>query len=162
MEVKLSAPWETYTRKLRALFSTDDEIEVLDVDSDYRLVIIAKNHRKFDALCQLLPPTKTFGNVTISICIEDQDENENANYSQLIEDLFKDNTHFKEVKKVIDATGTEHDFVMFYPEVLQFFNDNMFDYNGFWSGLAQDIARDVFDEAASNGVHFCTADVREN
>ena len=34
------------------------------------------------------------------------------------------------------------------------------DFNGNWSGLAQDIAREVFTNDSS-GIHFCTAGVNE-
>ena len=57
-----------------------------------------------------------------------------------------------------DMAGSQHVFVVFHPEVKQFFDDNMFDYNGFWSGLNQDIAKEVFEEAANAGVHFCTGE----
>jgi hypothetical protein len=64
----------------------------------------------------------------------------------------------KDIKDVVDFTGTRHGFVRFQPEVIQFFHDDISDYNGNWSGLAQDIAREVF-EGEYRGVHFCTAEV---
>ena len=48
--------------------------------------------------------------------------------------------------------------VRFKPRVVQFFDDDISDFNGNWSGLAQDIAREVFG-AEMRGVHFCTAAV---
>ena len=44
--------------------------------------------------------------------------------------------------------------------ISQFFDDNLADYHGNWSGLAQDIAEDVFDNDF-RGVYFCTADLKE-
>ena len=61
---------------------------------------------------------------------------------------------------VEDFTGTRHGFVRFRPEVVQFFHDDISDYNGNWSGLAQDIAGEIFDQELL-GIHFCTADKRE-
>ena len=49
-------------------------------------------------------------------------------------------------------------FVCFKPQVVQFFDIS--DFNGNWSGLAQDIAREIFGDEM-RGVHFCTAAVGE-
>lgn len=160
--VKLSPPWETYAKMLAALFEEDHDIMVGDVDTEdgYKLPIYVEDHRKYEALCKLLPFTVRFGNVVLQLIIKDSNKNTGINYGQLFEDLFKGNPKFKEVKMVKDLVGADHTFVMFQPEVIQFFNDNMFDYNGFWSGLAQDIAKEVFEGATKAGVHFCTAPVR--
>ena len=48
--------------------------------------------------------------------------------------------------------------VRFKPRVVQFFDDDISDFNGNWSGLAQDIAREVFGDGLRS-VHFCTAAV---
>ena len=66
----------------------------------------------------------------------------------------------KDVRLAGDRTGTKHGFVRFQPEVIQFFDDDIYDYNGNWSGLAQDIAREVFCDEV-RGIHFCTAAVDE-
>ena len=62
---------------------------------------------------------------------------------------------------MIDVTGTHNGYVVFEPEIIQFYDDNLSDYHRNWSGLAQNIARELFDDAA-HGVYFCTADIREN
>ena len=64
----------------------------------------------------------------------------------------------EDIKDVVDLTGTRHGFVCFKPQVVQFFDDDISDFNGNWSGLAQDIAREVFGDEM-RGVHFCTAAV---
>jgi hypothetical protein len=51
--------------------------------------------------------------------------------------------------------------VIFQPEVVQFFDDDISDINGNWTGLAEDIARALFTEDRS-GMNFCTADIHEN
>ena len=45
-------------------------------------------------------------------------------------------------------------YVVFVNEVVQYFNDNLYDINGVCSTLYQEIAKEVFKE--SNSVHFCT------
>ena len=44
---------------------------------------------------------------------------------------------------------------------MQFFDDDISDFNGNWSGLAQDIAREIFGSEMC-GVHFCTAPVEDD
>ena len=41
--------------------------------------------------------------------------------------------------------------VCFKPQVVQFFDDDISDFNGNWSGLAQDIAREVFGDGLRSG-----------
>ena len=52
--------------------------------------------------------------------------------------------------------GTTNPFVyvMFKPEVVQYWDDNLGDPHGNISTLAQEIARDVFEDG--NGVYFST------
>ena len=45
-------------------------------------------------------------------------------------------------------------------ELIQFPDDDTSDFNGNWNGLAEDIAREVFEEGY-RGISFCTADKRE-
>lgn len=159
----ISPPWVTFANKMKALFENDDDIIVNDIEDNtgnLTLMIEVKNHSKFNALDQLLPETVKFGNVTLFIEVYDEANNDEPDYFALFNTLFAGNSSVKRVVEATDLTGTKHVFVMFKPEVKQFFDDNMFDYNGFWSGLNQDIAKEVFEEATNAGVHFCT-DVRE-
>lgn len=164
-KLKISPPWQTFAKKVEALFENDAEIEVDMIDDEAKVLNIdVYSTKKYEALIQLLPRTKTFGNVVLNIEINNMTalNDGKVNYAELFGTLFEGNVSAKNVVTVKDLTGTEHVFVIFYPEVKQFFNDNLFDYNGFWTGLSQDIAAEVFEEAAENRVHFCTADVREN
>ena len=77
------------------------------------------------------------------------------------ETIFRENPIVKDVRLAQDPTGTAHGFVRFQPEVIQFFDDDLYDYDGNWSGLAQDIAREVFQDE-TRGIHFCTAPVAAN
>jgi len=46
-------------------------------------------------------------------------------------------------------------YVLFKNKVVQYFIDNIGDYNGMKSTLYEDIARDIFEDV--DGVFFCTA-----
>ena len=167
MKLAIEAPWYTFQKKVKALFEEDPDIRVGDVieqedgRADFAFCIEVRNHEKFLALDRVLPKVRTFGNVTLGILIFDE-ENAGSEIDRiaLYETLFKGNPIVKDIKDVTDFTGTRHGFVRFKPEVIQFPDDNIADYSGNWSGLAQDIAAEVFDQEMT-GIHFCTADKNE-
>ena len=168
VKLRLEAPWNTYQKKVKALFERDPDItvgEICESEDDrtnYVFGIEVRDHDKFLALDRVLPKTRTFGNVTLGIILYDEENRDLADEGiSLFETIFKGNSILKDIKDVVDQTGTRHGFVRFQPEVIQFFDDDISDFNGNWSGLAQDIAREVFSECY-HGIHFCTADLREN
>lgn len=157
----ISPPWITFAKKMKALFENDDDIIVNDIEDNsgnLTLMIEVKNHSKFTVLAQLLPETVKFGNVTLYIEVYDEANDDKLDYFAMFRTLFAGNRSVQKVAQVEDMTGAKHVFIVFHPEVKQFFDDNMFDYNGFWSGLNQDIAKEVFESAANAGVHFCTGE----
>lgn len=168
MKLRIEAPWYTYQKKIKALFERDPEIMVCEVvesekeDEDYCFSIEVKNHEKFIALDRLLPTIRVFGNVVLRIYLYDL-ENEAINNPtvNLYETLFKGNKIVKDIRTLTDVHGFGHSFVRFEPEVVQFFDDDISDYSGNWSGLAQDIAKEVF-EGTNWEIGFCTADLNEN
>jgi len=165
IKLALEAPWYTYHKKIKALFERDPEIvvgEMYEPDDgcNYAFDIEITNHEKYLALDRVLPGVIPFGNVLLGIHIYDEENNEDEGID-LYETIFKGNPIVKDIQRRPDHTGTVHGYVRFWPEVIQFFDDDLNDFSGNWSGLAQDIAREVFEQDV-RGVHFCTADVREN
>lgn len=162
INLNLSSPWYTYQRKIHALFRHDPDIEVGEVFetndpiADYAFDIEVKNHEKYIALDRVLPKVRTFGNVRIAIFLYDEENGEEADAEALFRTIFEGNPVLSEIVSGEDFTGTKHTYVMFTPRVVQFFNDDISDLNGNWSGIMQDIAREVFAND-SRGVHFCTA-----
>lgn len=161
LTLSLEAPWETFAKKVKALFERDDDITVSDVyepddgRTDYGFAIQVRKHDKFLALDRLLPAVKTFGNVTLSIDLFDE-ENTEIDPVALFKTLFDGNPIVDSIKTRTDMAGVDWNYVRFKPEVIQFYDDDLNDYNGNWNGLAEDIAREVFEENA-RGVNFCTA-----
>lgn len=163
----ISAPWNTYQKKIKALFGRDPDIivgeiiEPKDGSADYAFNLEVRKHTKYEALERVLPKVKEFGKATLRICLYDE---ENASVPDdavsLYNTIFDGNPIVKDIREMTDQTGSRHSFVRFKPEVIQFFNDDASDYNGNWSGLAQDIAREVFEDEY-RGIHFCTAPVNE-
>lgn len=164
---KLEAPWYSFRKKIASLFEQDPNIvvgQVYDIDDefDYAFDIEVRDHEKFIALDRVLPKMVPFGNVRLGIYLFDEENDAGFDDAvDLFRTIFKGNPIVKDIKELEDQTGTRHGYVRFQPEVVQFFDDNLLDYNGNWTGLAQDIATEVFAERA-RGVHFCTTDVREN
>ena len=165
LNVKLEAPWYTHAKKIKALFGRDPDIEVGEVydlpegsEAQYGLDIEVRNHEKFIALDRVMPEVKEFGNVKLAITLYDE-ENASINPdAALYETLFAGNPVLDRVEDKLDHTGTQVGYVIFKPEVLQFFDDDISSHKGLWSGLAQDIAQEVF-ENDFRGVYFCTAEV---
>ena len=165
VNLKLEAPWNTYRKKLAALFDGDHDIIVGDIIEpddecvDYQLDIDVGNHEKFIALDRVMPKTVRFGCVTLGICLYDEENSDKTTDAlKLYETIFKGNPNVKEVILTQDHVGSSHGYVMFKPEVIQFFDDDIYDLHGNWTGLAQDIAREVFVDE-TRGIHFCTAPI---
>lgn len=163
---KLEAPWNTYQKKIAALFAKDDEISVGDVvpvedgDVNYALVITVDDFEKYVALDRLLPDVMTFGNVTLGVIVRGAPGIEENDVCRLYRILFENNKSVHDILEASDQFGGVHNFIRFKPEVLQFPDDNTSSYNGLWSGLAEDIAKELF-WSEHRGIHFCTAPVEE-
>lgn len=165
--LKIEAPWYAFHKKVKALFAGDPDIEVGDIykpaegdESYFAFDLLVRNHEKFVALDKVVPSTVEFGNITVGICIQDMENSfDEAHPVKLFAAIFDGNPLVKDIKEVRDQTETVHGYVRFKPKVVQFLHDDIGDYNGNWTGLAQDIAKELFPNVA--GVHFCTAGVYE-
>ena len=150
--LKLSAPWVTYVHELTALFEQDPEVKIQYNENQNEVELFVSSARKSDALTQLLPTEKEFGNVKLKITVVP------ANDADLPSSLFAEAFYGNPVVKEIDDYDTvlgHMSFVVFEKKVVQFFNDQLDDINGNKSTLYQDIAKDVFEK--HEGVYFCTA-----
>jgi hypothetical protein len=162
LKVALDAPWVTWCKELKALFDRDDDITVSEIyepenglDTDYAVAVMVRKHEKFLALDRLLPRMKMFGNVSLGIDLYDE-ENKEVDVAALFKTLFAGNPIFDSVQTNPDPAGVDWNYVLFKPDVIQFFDDDLTDYNGNWNGLAEELALDIFGEN-SRGVNFCTA-----
>jgi hypothetical protein len=151
-KVNLSAPWMTFVHEVQALFDEDEDVKIVYDDSEYDLKLYVEDARKADALTQLLPTEKKFGNVTLKIAVVSADGEESP--AQLFEDAFRGNPALEYLYTAQTPFG-EIDYAVMKNRVVQFFNDQLDDINGLKSTLYQEIARDVFGQ--DKGVFFCTA-----
>lgn len=165
VKANLEAPWYTYQKRLKALFDGDPDIVISDVDKSsedgrYYVHITVSNHKKYNALVNLLPEVVNFGNVQLFLMLYDRENEMSSRTIEEVKNLFEGNPHINDMIEGEDATGTKHLYVLFKPEVLQFYTDNMQSYNGVTSCLAEDIATDCL-EGTCAGIHFCTAPVEK-
>lgn len=167
-KVGLQSPWVTYRNLLNAMFKDDQEVEVGNVEDDgngtgiYTVRVLVHNYDKFLAMKDVLHQSIVMGNITLNIelvCDVDTDDDQETDIEKL-KKVFQGNRIVKDFREVKDIAGATHNFVLFWPEVVQFWNDDMSDFYGNWNGLAEDIARSLFKVDGS--INFCTADLREN
>jgi hypothetical protein len=163
---KLEAPWYTYQKKVKAMFDRDPDISVGEVyqrenGKDYGFDIEVYNHVKYLALDRVLNRMKVFGSVALFINLFDDENDQEDDAIAIYKTIFEGNPIVHSIEDMVDAAGTHHGYVVFEPEIIQFYDDDLSDYRRNWTGLAQNIARELFDDAA-HSICFCTADIREN
>lgn len=151
--LNLSSPWVIYTKKIQKLFEADKAIHFEYINTPPELKIFVDDARKADALSKLIPTEKTFGNVILKITVIPADTNEDR--VTLIKAVFEDNPIVDHIRKVDLVGGGTATYVSFAKEVVQFFDDDLSDENGYCSTLYQELAKDVFGEKGE--VYFCTA-----
>lgn len=152
--IQLASPWVNFYRELEALFGEDPEIRI-EYNEEDNIVIYVDNKEKAEALQELLPFSKDFGNVTVFINIIPCNLERTLNKS-IFEKAFKGNPVFA---YTVDSKKLPIHYVVFKNRVVQYFNDALNDAHGVRSTLYQEIAKDVFGEV--NGVYFCT-DLTDN
>lgn len=150
--MKLSSPWVEFYHEIEALFAQDPEVKVVYEEENNEVKLFVENARKAEALTQLLPVEKTFGNVTLKVTVVPAND-VTISKADLLAEAFDGNPALSYVQHV-DAVIGSFDYAVFQNKVVQFFNDNLSDINGNKSTLYEDIAKDVF--GAEAGVFFCT------
>lgn len=149
--MKLSAPWVNFYNEIKALFEEDPEIKIAFDEEVPEVKLFVENPRKADALMQLLPTEKVFGNVTMKVTVVPADVEETK--LDLISEAFFGNPILAYVWSADTPLGT-FNYAVFENKVVQYFNDDISDINGNRSTLYQEIAKDVF--GTDGGVMFCT------
>lgn len=155
-KLSLSAPWAIYFRQIEALFKEDPEIKVIFDSEENEIKLYVESQDKADALGELLPEEKSFGEVTVKVTIIPANDEEITTL-KLIERAFRGNPALKYVKSTDPSLQTfGADYVVFKKEVVQYFNDSLADIYGQCSTLYQDIAKEVIELKAGDNIYFCT------
>lgn len=155
---KLSPPWWEYYHKLYALFGQDPEIHMNFEDDDKVIKMYVDNPAKAEGLAKIIPSEMDFGNVKVTINVIPSDKAESM--EQVYKTIFNGNPVFSDAVEV-DEPGLPHMcYIVFKPEIVQFYDDNLCDLNGNMTTLHQDIAGDVLN--VENNVYFCTENIRND
>ena len=154
--LKKSSPWVEYYRMVEVLFKRDPSVKVMFDEDSKKLSVYVRGTAKAEALAQVLPVEKTFGNVTITIAVIPA--NEKPDLADLIRDAFSGNDVLKLIHTNQGPVLGGLTYVVFEPQIAQYFADNLMDINANCSALYEDIARRVFREDLA-GVAFCTGSV---
>ena len=139
----ISSPWITYVNQVKCLFADDTDVLVEYNDDKKNLVLKVFDSHRADALTQLLPTEKSFGDVTLHISVVPANK-ETLSFAELVEKAMDGNPHFSQFIKVPMQDGNSFNYLMFEPEVAQYWNDNLADPNGNVSTVYADLAQDVF------------------
>lgn len=150
-KVDLSSPWIGYARMIYALFGKDPEID-MEYDADGPAVkLFVSDAGKAEAIAQLLPASKDFGNVTLSITVIPPNA---MRKDVLLEKAFDGNPIFSKAVYVDGVFSNPVTYVAFKPNVVQYFNDDLGSLDGVTSVLYEDVARDILQPG--DGVLYYT------
>lgn len=161
--VNMISPWMAFYKQINALFEKDPEVHVIFDEEKYTINLYVDDACKAAALDRLLVKEKEFGNIVVKVNvlpanIEDfagfRSERYTMSNASWFDMAFEYNPIYAFAIGVDSPLAPKFTFVVFKREVLQYYSDNLWDYYGVTSMLAQDIAREVFD--SSIGVSFST------
>lgn len=156
-KLKLSPPWVTYIKKIEALFGQDPEIRIESDCEAPSVKLYVANADKAAALAAMLPEKWTYGNVECRVTVvpgNDAVPCKSKTPAEAVCAAFAENPVVAVMRPVSKGLFRDLSYVAFRREVVQFFNDDLADINGNWSGLYADIAKELLD---ADGVFFCTA-----
>ena len=148
----LAAPWQTLFSQLHNLFRGDPEIAL--TQSEHEIEIKVATQVKADALAQLLPPSYHFGNVTVAVKVIPGNAKGESTGS-VARDAFAGNAAVVDIADISAPGGGRFTYVLFKPEIVQFYNDDLSDLNGLCTTFYAAIAQDTLLEPT--GVFYCTA-----
>lgn len=154
----MSAPWVIFYRELEELFKYDPQVHVVYDEADNHVKLYVDDADKAIALDILLPHTKVFGSVSMSISVIPANTTERdfaaTNRDELFRVAFRGNGAFSFAKTVTGIFVNNLTYIVFRNRVVQYFNDDLGDIYGQCSTLYQEIAKNVFGE--TEGIFFCT------
>lgn len=151
--IKMVSPWIGYYKEIKSLFQEDYTVKVKYDDSKNTIKLYVEDEEKADALAQLLPNRKVFGNITVNIDVIPANKVETPRID-LFRKAFEGNGAVAYIETVDNVSSNAFHFVVFQPEIVQYYNDDLSDINGLRSTLYQDIAKEIFGER--EGIYFCT------
>lgn len=151
-KLNLSPPWVEFYHEMEAMFKHDPGVKVTYDEDENAVTLFVEGAAKAEALTELLPAEKTFGNITVPIKVVPA--NSERSKISLFQDAFQGNSAFAYTITLDDIFTNPISYVIFKKEVVQFYNDNLGDPHGFKSTLYETLAEDIFED--HDGVCFST------
>jgi len=158
--LNLCSPWVMYYHEIEAFFKKDPEVRVIYDDEKHEISLYVESSTKAEALTKLLPAEQEFGNIILKINVipANTDKAKAVRSSKsLIENALKGHPDVEKIRTFIGVYNNPLTYVVFNKKVVQYYTDDLGDYNGFRSTLYQDIAKEIFDGSQLQGVFFCTS-----
>lgn len=154
--LNLSTPWQITYKKINAMFEEDPEVSVIRDENVVKLYV--DDADKAYALHELLKRSYDYGSVKLEVIVIPTNKG-NVTVTDWTRPVLYDEAFYRNpiFEYAIDGPSVFTNpitYVVFHPQVIQYFTDDIGDINGYHSTLAQDIAKDIFEE--SNGVFYCT------
>lgn len=158
MALKILSPWQVWYADVKAMFQEDKEIRVVFDNDTLELTLYVENADKADALGQILPVEKHFGNQVVKVSVVPANVPKTAlklNRANIYERAFANNPALDSVVVISGVMVNDITYVIFKKTVVQYFIDDLGDPHGNRTTLYQEIAKNVFE--ATEGIFFCTA-----
>lgn len=157
-KINKSAPWDEYYEEIKCFFAEDELTHVVYDREKYTINLYVEDGEKATALKELLIEEVHFGSTTVKIVVipanEDGFSDKEFAGAELFETALKGNNNFSFARTVQLLFNNPLTYVVFVPEVAQYYTDNLGDWNGFRTTLYQTIAQEIFVEM--DGIHYCT------
>ena len=157
--VNLSSPWCILYREISAMFQEDKGVKVVLDDSTYTISVYVEDATKAEAISRLLIQERYYGNICVKVRVVPA----NGEVSDLPDDLeeiykaaFTGNPALSYTAHIDLPMLSKNIYIVFKNAVVQYFNDDLRDVNGYCSTLYQEIAKDVFASENTAQVCYCT------
>ena len=162
-KLKMQMPWVEYLCKLTAAFEMDDGVNVEDpgesVDGKVTIKIHVMSYPKYLALRELLLQPGDVGGVQVTLeFVYDGPGEEEGSF--LYRFAFAGNKYVRGVTLQPGFGGVPNLFTIMENDVIQFFDDNLSDYQGKVSFLPSDLYNELFNSSAF--CHFNQIDKKAN
>ena len=152
MKTMLAPPWVIWANEVKALFAQDKEVKVVLDWEEMAVRLYVESPEKADALTALLPETKDFGGVSVSVSIIPGNK-PGDKFRDPFKTAFAGNDLYVETVSAECPLGS-FTYVVWRAEILQFFADNLGDVCGNKSMLVETAVKDVLKDQHS--IYHCT------
>lgn len=148
-QFRVSPPWVTHIHYIEHIFGGDPDVTVTSDEERREVKLLVNGQDKAGAIERLIKTNVQFGNEELKVTVVPSNDDSLAS---TVRKAFAGNGA---VARIIDGSESpvpfydDRVFVLFKPEVVQFFNDNLTDFYGNENTLHYLVAREVFDAGPS-------------